>query len=126
MLKFGSKRVNFGLQGVILFHLALQEPLGGGCLLRDAIWSQDVNIAEFVLRVGETLHFHHTLFDERLEAVVQSPNADAELFRQLALGEVRIFLQNSHHSKIGVFLQFGLATCHNFDELRPYSGIESA
>lgn len=45
--------------------------------------------------------------------LIESPHAHAELVGQLALGQVRVVLQDAHDPEMGVFLDLGLAAGHS-------------
>ncbi len=113
VIQFGLKRLNLHLQRVVLFHLAFQEPAGQCHLFGNTLGREQVDILELVFALLEVAHLHKALVDEGVEAVVQPTHAHAEHLGQLALGQVRVILQDAHDPEMGVFLDLGLSAGHN-------------
>ena len=111
-IKLRFQGVDLSLERLVLGLLSLNELTGQSDLFRDSLRGQQIDVAELVLRLAKVLHLYQALVDEGVEAVVQPPNAHAELVGQLALGQVRVVLQDAHDPKMGVFLDLGLAACH--------------
>ena len=86
--RFQLQRLNLHLQHLVLFHLALKKSAGKCHLFGNAQGREQIDILELVLAFGKVRHLHKALVDEGVEAVVQPPNAHAELVGQLALGQV--------------------------------------
>ena len=77
------------------------EEVGGEPGLRPhPVWRQQVGILQLVRIPAEVLHLHPALIHQRLEAIVQPAQADAQLLGHLALGDIRLVLQQAQDLEV--------------------------
>ena len=77
----------------MLYDLDLEELHGDLGFFLDASRRQQVGVSLFVFAVAEIVGFHQTFFNQRLNAIVHPPEADAQIPGQFALADLRIGLQ---------------------------------
>lgn len=109
---FRFQGINFRLQRLVLFHLALEEAPRHGHLLGNASRGQNVHVLELVLAVLKVLQLDQALVHQRIQAVVQPAQAHAKPLGQVALANVGALLQDAHDPEGGVFLNLGLTAAH--------------
>ena len=112
MAELSLQGVNFVFQRLVLFHFALKEAAGQCHFFGNALGGEEVDALELVLAFLEVRHLDKALVDEGVEAKVQAAHAYAKLAGQLALGEIRVVLQEAHDPEMGLFLDLGWAAGH--------------
>lgn len=73
--RLGLQRLNLCLERLILLQLALEEAAGHGHLLGNACRREDVHVFELVFAVMKVIELDEAFVDERIEAVVKTPEA---------------------------------------------------
>jgi len=92
-LHFSTQATDLLAQGFVLGGLALQKTHCVARLLGDAFRRQYVQVGALVLAVAEIVGFDQAAVDQRTQQIVDLPDADAELFRQAALRDLRVALE---------------------------------
>lgn len=121
-IHFGLQSNDLGVKSLVLRHLPLQEITRHRRLLLDARRRQQVRITEVVLRLREVSELHQPLLDQRFHAVVQLAVAHAQDFRELALRQVRLVLEQFEDAEVQVFDVFDVFAGHSRKTAALYAG----
>lgn len=92
--------LDFCLQRLILHHFPLQKVRGQPGLRPHPIWREQIGILQLVRVPTEVLHLHPALPHQRLKAIVQPTQADAQLLGHLALCDIRVVLQQAQDFQV--------------------------
>lgn len=73
---------------------------------------EQVHVSELVLARAEVLHLHRALFNQRLEAVVDTTDAQTQVLGQLVLRQVEVLLEHAKDRETRVLLKARLPALH--------------
>ena len=105
--------MNLTPQALVFLNLALQVGGGNSGFGVHPFRSQQVDIGCLVMRVLEVLGFDVALFDQGLNAVIDFTQTHTQVLGELALGGVRVLLEELEQFVVGILI-------YGFDALPPY------
>ncbi len=112
LISLSPQRLDFRLQSLVFSQLALQKPACKGGLGGQALGGEHVDVAKLVFALTKVLDLNPAFINKRLQAVVKATGTNPKLLRDLTLRHVRVVLQHTQHTEIGVFLDLGAAAGH--------------
>ena len=94
----------------------------------DALGGEDIQVSSLVVAAAEVSGLDDAFLDERSQAVVDFAEANTQLFCQLALGAIRLFLQQAQDLEVNFLVDLvsvHLKVCVDIgiDTLPPCSDI---
>lgn len=94
-----AQRLDLGPERIVFAQLAAEKPPGQRRLLRQPFGGEDIGVAPLGRRGAEVLDLDQSLFGQRGKVVIRPAEAEAELCGELALGDVRVLLEQAQHAE---------------------------
>ena len=106
-LHFNSQDFNLLLQHFVFRHFPPQELCGQLRLLCHPCRGQQICIPQLMGALSKVVNLHPPLVHQRLKTKIDAAKADAQLFGQSPLTDVRRFLQTAQHLEPYFLLETG-------------------